>query len=269
VNGEKIYAADVARQAGARGQTAAQALDELIAAELLAQEAWRRGLDDDPEVAMANKRERVRLFIQREFEPTFDGPEDIPQADIDKAMVFPKIRILYDHEAYRVVAWVRAAVPKKSPPEVEAAAKAAAAAFTEKARAARPADPAAFFALARSMPAAPARLEVADKQVFSTTLKHGPAQDDFAACAFTLNKVGENSAPCRTPWGWDVLFLKETLPETHVPRAEAEADLRTRFFEDARRDGYLRWVDGIVARHQVTKNPALVDAVQVDSVVGL
>ena len=48
VNGERIYAVDVARQMAARGQTAEQAVAELVSAELLAQEAFRRGLADDP-----------------------------------------------------------------------------------------------------------------------------------------------------------------------------------------------------------------------------
>jgi len=86
VNGESIYAADVARVMAARGLDRAAALDELVVQELLAVEARRRGLADDPEVVDTRRRERVRAMLRRDFEPSFDGPEDIPADEIGNAL---------------------------------------------------------------------------------------------------------------------------------------------------------------------------------------
>src|SRR5207249_2135135 len=110
VDGTPIYAADVGRQMGARGQTAARALDELVGAELLAAAARRRGLVDDPEVIDARKRERVRAFLRREFEPTFKGPEDVPQQEVDEIYAMPAMRDYFDHGEYHRVAYVRVEV---------------------------------------------------------------------------------------------------------------------------------------------------------------
>lgn len=263
VNGAPIYAADVARQGAGRGVSAAQALDELIAAELLAQEAFRRGLVDDADVVERARKERVRVFMRKVFEPTFDGPEDMPQAEVDNALRHPQVKSRYDHPTYHTVAYTRADVKKKAPPEAAAAAEALAKAFAERARAVRPATQEAFWALAKEM-----KLNPSTRQVYTTSLL-GPAERTFAAAAFTLTKPGDISEATRTPWGWDVLFLREVVPAVHLTRAEAEADFRTRFFEDARKDAFQRWLNALTARHKVTTRPELLDKVQVDSLVGL
>src|SRR5215468_7545460 len=123
VNGDKIYAADVAIQAAAAKQTPTEALAELVDAQLLAQEAFRRGLADDPEVEEARERESVRRLLRRGFEPSFSKPGDIPIDEVRQVYEHPEIKPRYEHEEYHTVVYVRAPARGKLPADEEAAAK--------------------------------------------------------------------------------------------------------------------------------------------------
>jgi parvulin-like peptidyl-prolyl cis-trans isomerase-like protein len=267
VNDEAIYAADVERQARGRGQTPAQAVAELIDAELLAQEARRRGLADSPEAILARKQERVRLLVKREFEPSFAGPRDVPAEEVEAALRDPRNRGRFDHPEYHTVVFARADVPPAASPEVEAQARRAAEALWLAATVSRPRDDEQFAQLAMGVERT---LGVGlPRQIYSTTEHHGPAVPDFAAAAFTVHEVGDVSRPLRTKWGWDVLFLSAIIPERHATAAEADAELRHVGFEPSRRAGFLRWADGYVRRHQVVRFDDVLGKIDVDSLVGL
>jgi hypothetical protein len=268
VNGERIYAVDLARQMKVRGQRADEAIQELIAAELLAQEAFRRGLAGDPDVVDANKRERVRVLVTRDFERSFDGPEDVPQDMVDTMLSRPNVLLLFDHEPVHDVAYIRAQAKKTATPEVDAAARAAAYAFYDLARAERPATREEFFAVAQRLPAG-MKVTAAPTQRYQTTRDQGPGEPSFAHAAFTLKKKGDVSEPARTPWGWDVIYLHDIIPAKHTPRAEIEADIRKRIFEEARRAAWTQFLDRLLADRTVQKNEALLDLVEVDSLVGM
>jgi hypothetical protein len=264
VGGASIYADDVARQMAAKGVSAREALDELVAAELLAAEARRRGLTDDPEVVEARKRERVRAFLRRDFEPTFDGPEDVPQDEVERIYAMPSVRMFYDHDAVHTVAYVRFPVKKDAPAAEDAAARAAAEGFFARVEKARPATREAFFALAAGLPA----VEAEPKQVYAT-MPTGPAVLEFARAAHSVSKVGEVARPVRTQWGWDVLWLAEIKPASHLGKDEAHADIRKKRFEAARRVAFQGWIERVVGAYRVERNDALLENVQVDSLIGL
>jgi hypothetical protein len=267
VDGERIYAADVARVMAARGLEARAALDELVAAELLAGEARRRGLLDDPEVVDTRRRERVRALMRRDFEPSFDGPEDVPEAEVEEIYRVPRVRRYYDHGRYHGVAYVRAELKKDASPAEVAAARAAAQAFRELAVAARPQTPQELFALAGKLPPG-MKVTAAPNQIFQTSID-GPAVKPFAEAAMALEKLGDLSPPTRTEWGWDVLMLTEIVPEVRASREEAFADIRKNRFEPSRRLAYERWVEAFLARVKIERNDALLEHVQVDSLVGM
>ena len=265
VNGDKIYAADVALQAAAAHQTPAEALAELVDAQLLAQEAFRRGLADDAEVEEARERESVRQLLGRGFEPSFSKPGDIPLEEVRQVYEHPDIKPRYEHEEYHTVVYVRAPAKGKVTPEAENAARE----HAEKAHAilgaAKPSTKEDFLAIVKDHPELALKT---DGKPFSTSI-HGPAQRDFARAAMALNKPGEMSAPVRTPWGFDVLFLVEILPEKHTPWPEAEADIREHWFEPARKRAFERFVEKLLAGHKIVKNEAALEEVQVNSLVGL
>src|SRR5207237_748916 len=68
VDGRPIRASQVAEQARAAGQSAREALQALVDAEVLAGEAARRGLDGDPDVQEAAEAAAVRRLLHTGFE---------------------------------------------------------------------------------------------------------------------------------------------------------------------------------------------------------
>ncbi len=286
VNGEKIYAADVARQAAARGLDARAALAELIDAELLAQEARRRGLADDPEVAETRKRERVRRLLATAFEPTFDGPEDIPQELVDKVWDQLIVHSLYNHERYHRTAFLRIPLERsKATPETEAAARSAAEAVYSAAAAAHPATVEDFFALGKKVAAEHG--QAASEGRFDTT-RYRSSVEEFAAAAFSIDEHGEVAKPARTDWGWDVIYLDSVLPERRTSKQQAEPEIRAQLFapdrendlgrlilrffaggelQPPREQAFLRWSDALVAKAPVTRNDAPLAAIDVDAPV--
>jgi hypothetical protein len=262
VNGAAIYVADVELQARAAGQTPAQALDELVGAMLLAEVARGRGLADDPDVADARRRAEVRALLARAFEPSFAGPEAVPQEEVDALYRRDEIRGYYDHEEYHACAWIRVKLAATATPDEDERAHERALQIWAAVVAAQPRTKEAFYAAAKPFGAAAS-------SPFSTTREHGPAAREFAAACFSVDRPGGIAAPARTEWGWDVLYLDDILAERHASRAEAEADIRRNRFEAARRSAFKRWVDQLAAGHRIVKNEQRLETVQVDSLVGL
>jgi len=266
VNGDPIYVADVAVQAQATGRTVGEALDELVAAQLFAQEAVRRGLADDPDVTRVRERESVRRLLTRFFEPSFDGPEDIPMDEVEAVYNHPDVKPHYEHEEFHSVVYVRYQLKAKAPAEDEQAGKVGAEKMHAILVAAKPKDEDEFYEVAKGHPELGVTVSV--QKPFTTSI-NGPAHPAFARVAMALKKIGEISQPVRTPWGWDILFLVSIVPEKHTPRSEWEPDLRQHWFEPARKRAFEEFVSGLLAGHQIVKNEAALEAVQVDSLVGI
>src|SRR5204863_1207484 len=57
-------------------------LDQLVRYEILAREAYRRGLDKDPEAVRALKTVMIQKLMKAEFDAAV-RPEDIPPADLE------------------------------------------------------------------------------------------------------------------------------------------------------------------------------------------
>src|SRR5205814_10096493 len=58
-------------------------LDSLIRFEVMANEARRRGYDEDPEVLRVMKQQMISKFLQKDFESKLKV-EDVPDADVEK-----------------------------------------------------------------------------------------------------------------------------------------------------------------------------------------
>lgn len=251
VNGEKIYDEDVARQARARGLSAREALDELVAAELLAQEARRRGLADDPDVIEARRRERVRVLTERDFVPTFDGPEDVPQAALDSAWKNPAVRNYYQHEQVQKIVYLRVPAENVGAAEEDAARRLAEAIHAHLV-AKPPRDQEEFGHLADEI-AGPAGVKL--RKAAGQTRRKGDTVEEFAAAAFSLTQAGTFTAPFRTKWGWDIIYLVELVPARNVPREEAEKEIREKIFADTRRLAFVRWAEGLAAGYRIVRAP--------------
>jgi hypothetical protein len=239
VDGVPIYADCVATQARGsalpEAEARAAALKECVAFELLAQESRRR-LPEQREAVEVQTREAVRALIDREFTPTFDGPEDVPAADIDR--LWPKLEPYYNHPELRSIYYCRVRVSKKEPrggPKDLARR-----AFAEEVRAsliARKAVGKKSLFAACAAAAGKRRLEISKKVI--RVGEKDPAYDPtFVDAVFAMKGVGDVSPPIRTPWGWDVMLLTRVEPAQSKDRVAADPDIRNLLFYDLDFDGY-------------------------------
>lgn len=265
VNAAKIYAVDVERQASARGISTRDALSELIDFELLAQEAERRGYAQAAEVREINKTERTRRLIETVFQPSFDGPEDIPFADVERTWKRIEVRSKWDHEEYHNVSFVRVNAAEKTPADQESRARSVATEIAEKTRAATPSTKEEFRRLALAIGTAHG-VELAYDD-FSTT-RHGRSVEEFAAAAFSLRQHGDISVPTRTKWGWDVLYLDSILPAVHLSLPQVAGEIRQKLFESARRLAFLAWADRLAQTSRIRRNDTWLSRIPVLSPLG-
>ena len=228
VNGEPIYDDCVARQAGT-GEDLQAALDDCVGFELLAQEALRRGYLDAPEVSDARRREMVRGLIAAEFSPTLDDPSDIPAADI-QWLWDTQLKSSYNKPERRRATYCRVGVKKKTPRGGERDLKAKA--YAEQIHRAMQG-----LTFTPELLAFTCHLASGGRKVRTTTQETEPFADnggygggryarEFAAAAFSVDKVGHVSQPTRTEWGWDIVLLTDIRPPETTSFAEAEPEIR-------------------------------------------
>jgi peptidyl-prolyl cis-trans isomerase C len=265
VGEQKIYVSDVERLARAAQLTARQATDDLIGQALLADEARRRGLLEDPEVIAATRDARARVFIDREFASKFAGPEDVPRADVDKAWTDPRVRYHFNHPEVRVVHYFRFK-PGDDGPAGWAAAKAGIEALAARCASAPPASVDAFLELGDQVRQ---ELKLPAEQAGTWTTRRGQTVPEFADAAFSIPAAGQISKPFKTKWGWDLIFLKQIEPPLQLDEDHAAAQIRSKIFEVSRSRAFTAWVDALVAKHRVTRHDERLDAVTVDSPLSL
>jgi len=228
VNGEPIYDDCVARQANA-GKDLHAALDDCVRFELLAQEALRRGYLDAPEVADARRREMVRGLISAEFIPTLDDPSDIPAADI-QWLWDTQLKSSYNKPERRRATYCRVGVKKKTPRGGERDLKGKA--YAEQIHRAMQG-----LTFTPELLAFTCNLASGGRKVRTTTQETEPFAEnggysggryarEFAAAAFSVDKIGHVSEPTRTEWGWDIVLLTDIRPPETTTFAEAEPEIR-------------------------------------------
>lgn len=247
VDGVPIYASEVALQARARRITARAAVHELIARELLAAEARRRQIFDH-QVSEARRQPLVRALLARVFAPSFDGPEDIPASEIDAAYRANQLKFVAPEA--RSVVYVRANV---QPPD-DLAASARGEALIRDLRqqfAASGVDCEAVERAGLALHQRDPAVEAVDYEGFQQG-----TDPTFGAVMFALPGPGALSQPTRTAWGWDVICLRSITPAKNTPRAQADAELRARFFDKARAAAFQRFVNGALRASRVEALPA-------------
>jgi hypothetical protein len=70
------------------------------------------------------------------------------------------------------------------------------------------------------------------------------------------------SAPTRTPWGWDLIRLYTILPEVHLSLAEAEPDLRKKYFPVWRLRRFDEWMHALERAARIAVEPSWPDALR-------
>jgi len=235
VNGKPVWGSCVQAQA-ARGASAKDALQQCIGFELLAQEAERRGLATDSEVAIATRTALVSQLVAQEYEDKFTKPEDFGNY-WTRSMERNKMR--FDHPEARGSVYVRVDLAKNATPADEAKAKVVIddiyAALKDERGLMKP----HVEEIANRVNASRAKLSIA---AVPADIKNGRLDDTYTAALFSIPEVGRVAAPVRTPWGWDIVLYDSVVPEVHATREEMiESAL-----PEIKRSYFPQWVNRIV-----------------------
>ncbi len=239
VDGRPISVSGVATQAQLAGISARQALDELVAAEVLYGEAQRRGMEIDKDGTEAVHAELVRRLLATGFEREVT-PDGIPAKILQKG--YASNTTVFFHSEYADVWHILLAVAAKAPEAERQAARARATEILAKARGAK--DLAAFQALATSEGPG-LRLE------HIITARDGWTLKEFSYAAHDIEKPGQVSDVVETSYGFHVIYLVRRIPAEHQTLAEATPRLKPLIFPTWQRQRFLEWTAALSAKHHL------------------
>jgi len=263
VNGVPVYDDCVATQAEVLGIDARAALDQCVEFELLAQAAAPR-YATSRSVHDAQRREEVRTFLRRDFEPSSDEPSDIPEAWVrDHLWSNRNIKIAYVHPEYRVAAYALAKFKPIGPKKILT-----------------PAHDAEMRKLAEDWDAALPPVvdvdtlraitkEVAGDRPFDfldsyNTPLRGRSVPEFADALFALKKPGQRSGVVRSNYGYFIIMLREVMPAEDQSLAEALPDLREKIYAQWRPRAFADFVETLVTKATIERHEDALSKVELD-----
>jgi peptidyl-prolyl cis-trans isomerase C len=215
-------------------------LNELVATlvrfELLAREAERRGLGDDPEVREATAQAAVQQMIRRDFDERITV-ESIPQSDV---------QAYYDAHPDE---FSRPEVRRVSHIVLESERQA-----RELLAQARAADARGFRALAQERSIDPdtrqrgGDLRYFDDQGVSPNSADPAVAAPIVRAAFALQSVGDVADPVEVDGRWSIVKLTGIRPAEHRSIEAAGQGIRLRLWRQARQDALERFVEELRGR---------------------
>jgi parvulin-like peptidyl-prolyl isomerase len=224
---------------------------ELIDFELLAAEATRRGLGQDPQVQAEARPALVTRYLKTHFEGAWTA-DTMPEALVADSyernrgfFVHPEL-VTVDH----IVLTQERAFPKD--PALVAQGEALMAALRQSLVADPPADAEAFVARAKAFEAqaTPLGLEVRGERLgrFAQKSNFDPA---FTAKVFELSQPGELSAVFVTKFGWHIARLELREAAQNRTLADASGELRARIVPEVRELKLRELTESLIKSHGV------------------
>jgi peptidyl-prolyl cis-trans isomerase C len=209
VNGRPVWGSCVSAQ---------HSLDDCIGFELMAQEAQKRGLDRDPDVALGTRTAMVSQLVAKEYEAKFTHPGDF--GDVWQRLV-EKQRYRWDHPEVRSSFYVR---------------------FSDQATA----EKVAAAAAKQTGWMSPMLYDLAKQTAGNTDFEHADVppklarqlEDHYGAALYAIPAVGSTSPATHTQWGWDVILYSDVLPETHLTDQQLMAEV----LQEVQRSFFSVWV---------------------------
>lgn len=234
VGGRPVWASCVVEQAQRHHLDRAQALDQCIAFELMAQEAEKRRLDTSPEVAEATRTALVSRVIATAYEDAHKTPADFGEY---MTKILDKEAWRQHRPELRASTYIRLSVAKDATPEVDAQAKVTAQKIADALAHERGLSSSNF-------------IELGQRAVPGVTFDHSdvamrPAaslEGAYAAALFAVPEVGTIAGPVRTRWGWDVILWADGLPAKETTRDELAAEL----LPEVRRAYFTVWLGQLI-----------------------
>lgn len=211
VNGRPVWGSCVKVQ---------HSLDDCIGFELMAQEAEKRGIDRDPDVALGTRTAMVSQLVAKEYEAKYTHPSDF--GDVWQRLV-EKQRYRWDHPDVRASFYVR--VKDQAVAEKIAAEAAKQTGWMS-----------------------PMLLELAT-QIAGKDVEHSEVppklavqlEEHYGAALYAVPAIGRTSPATHTAWGWDVILWSDVLPETHLTEPQLIAEV----LPEVQRSFFSLWVHQI------------------------
>lgn len=226
--------------------------------ELFAQEARRRGLENDPEVQEAMKRAMVQRLLYKEFDekaPAITNEDIAAYYEVHKAEFVQPARSRYSH--------LLVPAPKGSPDR--AAKKKQAQALLEKARKLQPLDFDGFDALLPEASGNPAAKPTeADTQLVTAEDLKNRLGPEVAAAASQLKKVGDMSSLVESDKGFHLIKLTDMRPEKNQPLEAVTSMLRGRIARERRDERVAKFTEELQARVNFRTDAAALEKLKVD-----
>jgi peptidyl-prolyl cis-trans isomerase C len=236
-------------------------LENIVRFKVLAAEATRRKLDQDPEVQETLRKIMVQKLVRQEFDD--NGGKGVPD---------PEVRSYYDaHLAeFQQPERVRASMiflrADKGSPQRAAKADAAKKTFARlKAESAK--GPLAFSSLARDVSEDPATKAAGGDLGFRTHEElEKQWSKEVADAAFALKDVGQESSVVEAPQGFFLLKLGARQPGTHRTFEELRPQLAARIARERRTADFDAFVKKLRDSADVKVNDAELDKLAVAAV---
>lgn len=279
VDDARITVSAVQRQVDLAGGEldARAALERLVEAELLAQEALRHELNRAPEVLREVKREAVRRLLHDRF---VEGlrPEAVAQQDIEQAFRVPQVRARFDHEDgyfvrdVQIVCCAGAADQCRDnadPTCFDQATPLIQSAYEALAPKQPFATPEAFEAEVRLLQEQIPQLVV---KTLSFWYKQGvPYEEqrgyttyfiDWVLAVVAIEEPGRIAPPLRSYHAWHIPLLVQHVPAVHKTPSDPEVRLEIArgILNAIRRRDYSAWKRGLSESYRVQTRPEALQA---------
>ena len=225
-------------------------LDSLIRFEVLAKEAYKRGLDKDPEVVRTMKQVMIQKLMRDEFDAKVTA-ESVPEADM-KAYYDANVTEYVKPEEVRVSAIILKNRAQADRVALEARGEAG---KTNK----------GFRDLVMKYTSdEDSKLSGGDLRYFDRTTKEIPAP--IVTGAFSLGNTGDVSTTIDAGNG-TFYVLKQTGRRKSMTKSfeDAKPAIRNKLFRDSRMKAQKDFVDGLKAASKIEINEANLQRVRVDT----
>jgi peptidyl-prolyl cis-trans isomerase C len=235
-------------------------LDNLIRFEVLAAEAQKKGLYDDPDVQVAVRKLMVQKLVQRYF--TEGGtPKDLPEAELRE--YFEKNKAEYFRPARVRLAAITFLAPAGSPERAAKGAAARKALADVKAQAAK--NPLAFGQLAQKYSDDPATKGIGGDLGFKSKEELAKGFGETFAAAVVGQKDGTVSGVLESTQGFHIVRVSGRQDELNRPFEQVKEQLAARLFRERKQKDLETWVKQLKDQARIQVDDAALEKVVVDT----
>ncbi|HWV37404.1 MAG TPA: peptidyl-prolyl cis-trans isomerase [Vulgatibacter sp.] len=235
-------------------------LDNMIRFELLAQEAKRRGFENDPEVQSAMKKTMVQKLMRAEFDDSKDVGE-IPESEL-RAFYDANITDYVKPERARM-SHVFFAAAKNDPNRAKVRAEANKALAALKAK---DADKNAFAELAKTRSDDNASKRAGGDLSFKTKEELTEAWGaEVTKAAFELKEIGDLASVVETEKGFHLVKLTGRQNALDRPFDSVKNQIMSRLSREKRTKAFDAFVEGLKENAKVEVNEELLASIQVNT----